>query len=633
MANNIENISKLESALAAMDNMDERASAIIQILIEYKKANSAEGEKYIGTLEDIAIELQDDYYKASALFYRADQFWSKGDFDEAKKTFIYASELFEKTNHQNRLAYTYNSLGIISEQQGNFIGAVDYYEKAKSIFTAIDDKAGLAMCYNNMGILLKYQGNYPEALNSYFESLKIHDTLLNYSNSGMALINIGNVFFLQNKLDESTKYIQTALSKFKLAGDKKGISLSLNNLASNEIRNKEYEAALELLYKSLSISKEIDNKVNLALASAQIGTTFIHQKKFDKALIYLHDALDIYRDLDYKSFIIEELCQISKCYRDLYDYDKAISFLYEAYQIADTNNIKLKMQEVLFGMYIIEKARGDFQKSLSHYEKYISVEKEIENEETGKKIASMQFGYQIEKKEQEVIFEREKKEEIQKAYSLLDIEKQRSESLLLNILPEEVAEELKEKGSAEAKLFKDVTILFTDFKGFTTVGENMTPQELVNEIHECFMAFDNIIDKYQIEKIKTVGDAYIAVSGLPIANKNHGIDIVKAAMEIRDFMLKRRSEKKEKTFELRIGVNSGEVVAGIVGVKKFAYDIWGDTVNVAARMEQNCEAGKINISNATYTLVNTYFDCKHRGKIEAKNKGEIDMYYIDEIKN
>jgi len=208
-------------------------------------------------------------------------------------------------------------------------------------------------------------------------------------------------------------------------------------------------------------------------------------------------------------------------------------------------------------------------------------------------------------------------------------QKERSEELLLNILPSEVAEELKDKGSAKAKLFDDVTVLFTDFVSFTNASERLSPQQLVDELNACFSAFDKIMAKYNIEKIKTVGDGYIAVSGLPLADINHAENIVKAAIEIREFMLSRRLELGENTFEIRIGVHCGSVVAGIVGVKKFAYDIWGDTVNIAARMEQNSEAGKINISQTTYELVKDKFTCIYRGEIEAKNKGKLKMYFVN----
>ncbi len=215
-----------------------------------------------------------------------------------------------------------------------------------------------------------------------------------------------------------------------------------------------------------------------------------------------------------------------------------------------------------------------------------------------------------------------------KSNKLISKEKKKSDELLLNILPIEVANELKEKGEAEAKLYNEVTVLFSDFVGFTHIVEHLPPQELVTELHTCFKAFDAIISKYGIEKIKTVGDAYMAVSGLPASNAEHARSIVNAALDIRDYMKKRHETHGDKTFTVRLGINSGSVVAGIVGVRKFAYDIWGDTVNIAARMEQNSEAGKINISGHTYELIKDYFECEHRGKIYAKNKGEIDMYFV-----
>ena len=222
--------------------------------------------------------------------------------------------------------------------------------------------------------------------------------------------------------------------------------------------------------------------------------------------------------------------------------------------------------------------------------------------------------------------------EVQERTKELRLEKQKSDDLLLNILPEEVANELKEKGSADAKQFDMVTVMFTDFKGFTKISERLSPSQLVEEIHICFKAFDAIIAKHNIEKIKTIGDAYMCAGGLPVSNETHAIDVVKAAIEIRQFMQEHLEQKKlvgEEVFEIRIGIHTGPVVAGIVGIRKFAYDIWGDTVNVASRLESSGEAGKINISGSTYEYVKDQFACIHRGKIEAKNKGQIDMYFVE----
>ncbi len=220
------------------------------------------------------------------------------------------------------------------------------------------------------------------------------------------------------------------------------------------------------------------------------------------------------------------------------------------------------------------------------------------------------------------------KEEIEKQHDELKVEKKKSDDLLRNILPEEVAQELKDKGYSEAKLFDNVTVLFADFVGFTKVGEAMSPQDLVNELHICFKTFDEIISRHGIEKIKTIGDAYLAVSGLPAADARHAENIVNAAIEINQFMGQRQREMGDRSFRVRIGVHSGSVVAGIVGVKKFAYDIWGDTVNTAARMEQSSEPGKINISQTTFELVKYKFSCEYRGEIDAKNKGMLKMYFV-----
>jgi len=211
-------------------------------------------------------------------------------------------------------------------------------------------------------------------------------------------------------------------------------------------------------------------------------------------------------------------------------------------------------------------------------------------------------------------------------------EKQKADELLLNILPSSIAQELKENGKAKAQKFENASVLFTDFKNFSHISEKLTPEALVAELDHCFKAFDYIISQYDnIEKIKTIGDAYMCASGL---DNRRGVpnNLVKAGMEMQDFLNDYKGERIRKGlpfFEARIGVHTGPVVAGVVGFNKFAYDIWGDTVNIAARMEANCEVGKVNISESTYNQVKYKFDCQYRGKIAAKNKGQIDMYYVE----
>lgn len=213
----------------------------------------------------------------------------------------------------------------------------------------------------------------------------------------------------------------------------------------------------------------------------------------------------------------------------------------------------------------------------------------------------------------------------------LQLEKKKADDLLLNILPKDVAEELKNTGRSKARKYEQVTVMFTDFKNFTQHSMVLQPEELVGEVDFCFREFDKIITKYGLEKIKTIGDAYLCVGGIP-EDPDSAERLIKAAIEMRDFMNNMHAERRKRGelfFEMRIGITTGPVVAGIVGEKKFAYDIWGDTVNTAARMEQSGEVGKINISGVTYGLIKDKFECVYRGKVSAKNKGEVDMYFVE----
>lgn len=213
----------------------------------------------------------------------------------------------------------------------------------------------------------------------------------------------------------------------------------------------------------------------------------------------------------------------------------------------------------------------------------------------------------------------------------LDLERKKSDNLLLNILPEKIAQELKENDKVIPKYYESVSVIFTDMAGFTKIAEKLKPDELVSILDHIFSEFDKIIKKYNIEKIKTIGDAYMCAGGIPTENLSHAFDAVSCAVELNQYMKKLKIQKEksgEPFFELRIGVHTGPIIAGVIGKEKFAFDIWGDTVNTASRMESSGVIGEVNISKNTYDLVKDKFLCEYRGKINAKNKGEIDMYLV-----
>ena len=218
--------------------------------------------------------------------------------------------------------------------------------------------------------------------------------------------------------------------------------------------------------------------------------------------------------------------------------------------------------------------------------------------------------------------------EKKKAELIILNEKKKSEELLLNILPKQVADELKSRGKATTKRYENVTILFTDFKDFTILAASIPPIKLVKELNEIFCHFDDILESFKIEKIKTIGDAYFGACGLPGKNKDHAVQCIEAVRQMFRY-LEARNKKSEIQWTMRAGIHSGPVVAGVVSKKKYAYDLFGDTVNTASRMESNGEVGKINISETTYELIKGKYNCVPRGQINAKGKGNLNMYFVE----
>ncbi|WP_010228560.1 adenylate/guanylate cyclase domain-containing protein [Gillisia marina] len=306
---------------------------------------------------------------------------------------------------------------------------------------------------------------------------------------------------------------------------------------------------------------------------------------------------------------------------------------------------------------------GDTAKAFLYYKDYISYRDSVRNLESVSEMANLRTNFEISQKQTEVdLLNQQKRNQqilvigvlvalfllmllafglyrrnnfIRRTNLIIEKEKNRSEHLLRNILPEETAQELMKTGKVQAKRFDEVSVLFTDFEGFTQYSESLSPEELVKSVDFYFSEFDKIIEKHGLEKIKTIGDSYMCAAGVPFPMKDHAINMIYAALEILEFV----EEAKKNTlgigahFEIRIGINSGPLIAGVVGSKKFAYDIWGDSVNMASRMESCSEGGKINISEHTFQLVKGHFSCKERGEIEVKNKGLVPMYFVENNKD
>ena len=503
---------------------------------------------------------------------------------------------------------------------------MDYYLKALSINEDLNDHEGIAINNVNIGIIYFQQGDYNKALNYYTRALTLNENSKNRKELAANLVDIGTLYSTKAEYPKAMEYYQRALVIDEQQNNKDGKAVIFSNLGQDYYDQGNYAEALKYYFMSLALYKDLGSKDGIAASYGAIGSAYLAVAKnfdegttpggliaaskaanLDKATEFLNKALIICREIGNLSYQIPITHDISEAYSLAGKCSEALQSLklYTTLKdsvFSDQNKIKINDLE--------KKREKELNSKLARLE---ALKKRNEGAVT---LAAFIVLIAI----IAIVIRNNRR---------VNKEKRRSDELLLNILPEKVAHELKTTGKSGARLFDPVTVIFTDFVDFTIAAERMTPHELISELDLCFRAFDGIIGKHGIEKIKTAGDAYMAVAGLPEMNPKHAENMVNAALEINQFMQERRKELGSRTFDIRLGIHSGTVVAGIVGIKKFAYDIWGDTVNIAARMEQHSKTGRINISETTYELVKDKFDCTYRGEIEAKNKGNLKMYFVN----
>lgn len=619
--------------------------------------------------------------------------------DSARYFALQQLKLAEARGAQKQISSAYNSIGVTYHIQGKLRDAIDYYEKSLQVDiararNAPDDSdafVGIASSYTNIATLHQQLGNLPEAIQNLKKSLHLLDSLESQGldvNLKIADLqnNIGMANFSQGNNIESMKWFQKAMARYdkekspSVANTLSNLGNALHRMAKEdglvENRDSLLESANKHHKKSLKIRTKLDDKIGMANAlnnlAANTQLKGIWANDWEEKLKFFKEAEELYLEAVSLAEEVNSETELASILANLAENlirqqrdEEAMQYARKALEMGRNNGHAEAVMKASGKLYQVYKELGRPVDALEMYELYSALEDSIRNEENTRQLMRQQYEHDFAEKEAALRFEQEKKDAIAKeqlqrknlqrnallggfALTLLlavvfftqrnriGKEKARSEELLLNILPEETAEELKSKGSAEARLIESVTVLFTDFKGFTSMSEILSPQELVRDLHECFSAFDHILEKYGIEKIKTIGDAYMAAGGLPTPTKDHAEKVVDAALEMRDFVEAGKARKQaqgQPFFEIRIGVHTGPVVAGIVGVKKFQYDIWGDTVNTASRMESSGEVGKVNISQSTYELVkeNPDFSFTPRGKVEAKGKGELEMYFVDNV--
>ena len=601
-----------------------------------------------------------------------DLIWEGFMYSNADSALVLAQMQYDFTVSQKLLSQqsnALNTLGVCYWSKGEYVTAIRYYEKNLRLSDSIHNVKGIATSLNNIGAIYHNQGYYPKALQYFNRSLKLYEEQRDTHGIAVSIGNIGMIYREQNDLDKALEYAEISLKLYEQLGEAWGQAKELMNVGNIYASKKNYQKGLEYYLKAISIRETINDKRGLINALNMTGTLLAKMNRITEALPYHERAIKMAKAYGERRGYVSSLIEHGLTLNLKGDYQKAIEQCKCAYDSLKEIGLLKEQKKACNCLYGAYKMAGNETQALRYFEEEQVLQDSLQETETAKKLQQMEFEKQLladsavhyaedlerqNKFDQELIKEHSlrnialvsgffslllaiglyaRSRYIKRTNNRLQKERDRSDELLLNILPFEVAEELKQKGESEARDFDKVTVLFTDFMGFTETAQSMSAKELVNEVNVCFKAFDSIIDKYGIEKIKTIGDAYMAAGGLHVPRTSEPADVVNAALEMQEFMKARKMERSDQglsAFEMRVGIHTGPVVAGIVGVKKFQYDIWGDTVNTASRMESNGAVGKVNVSNDTYELIKTgaNFNFESRGKIEVKGKGEMEMWFV-----
>ncbi len=622
----------------------------------------------------VSFSKEAGYPKGEAIGLRVQGIISriKGEYESAIEYYQLSLDVAEQHGERKEASLAINNIGNVYYHQDNLPAALKYFRRSLKINEELGSKPEIALATNNIGSILFDQGNMPAALDYFQRSLKIREELNDPQGMAASLSTIGSAYSLQGENEIALGYLQRSLQIHTEANDQSGISGDLISLGNLYYRQQDFPKAQVYYEQSLVIAEALGARIEIANILNNIGSCFFSQNNFPTALEYYQRALQIRIELDVDGGIASSLVNIGDLNRKMGQYNLAIKNCKKGLALDEKIGNLAQQKEACTCLYETYKVMGKGNEALFYLETINTINDSLNAEATNKKLQQIEFAKElmqdsintaedkrvVEKAHQETLRKEGRTRNVlavsglilllvaggfysrwryvKRSRAVLQVEKDRSENLLLNILPEEIAEELKLHGRSEAREFNKVSILFTDFKGFTEASAKLSASELVSEINHCFEAFDGIMEKYHIEKIKTIGDAYMAAGGLPVPSDNAVKNTVCAALEMQAFIQNRKAENdklQKRAFEMRVGIHTGPVVAGIVGLKKFQYDIWGDTVNTASRMESHGEVGEVNISQVTYDIIkdDPQFSFTSRGKIAAKGKGEVEMWFVSII--
>lgn len=558
---------------------------------------------------------------------------------------------------------------------GDHQHALALLDEAFEIAKSLRDSTAMADVLIRRSEVLMFMGDFNRALLDLQDALRIHEARHDEASMAKAYTSIGSIHYYDGNFQRAQQYYRKSLGIFQRVGSRSDVATLLGNLGSVLDEMGHPDSALAYHREHLAMRIASGQRNWLPVCYTNLGVCFDKLGMSDSALHYLEASLALTPDLPDQSSSSRglALCMLGMARLHAREPRAALGVCKQALAIAQGFGDLSLIAQCYECLYRAHLALGEHERALRMFENQVAVRDSISGEERAKELIRLDLTYNFEREkiqdslaridqqrqaefayQEHLGRERDQKRIflfsaigvlvvagglwnrlrfVRKSRNIIRRERDRSERLLLNILPQPIAEELKTSGRARAREVDDVSILFTDFHEFTLMSERMGATELVAEIDTCFRAFDGIAARHRLEKIKTIGDAYMAASGLPEPREGSARDAVLAALGMQEWLCQRAKARRKEGlpyFVMRAGIHTGPVVAGIVGDSKFQYDVWGDTVNTAARMESAGEVGEVNISEATLALVKDEADLQFspRGRVNAKGKGEMAMFYV-----
>ncbi|QNA44671.1 adenylate/guanylate cyclase domain-containing protein [Lacibacter sediminis] len=528
--------------------------------------------------------------------------------------------------------------------------ALQYAQEAIALATRLNDYINLHKGYFQTGNKKRLKGDLTEAITAYFKSIEAARKANYLVGMGKCYSAIADIYSISNNHKNAMLYYRRGIDVLLKANDSLLYATAVFNAGDELLKRNYFDSALVYFKKSGTIFSRINYLSGIAYNMGNLGMVYAHLGNPALAEQSINTSIKMLEEQEDYSPVCTYLLSMSSIYEKKKEFPAAFNYAQRSLQLALAYDLKEERSKANEQLSILYEATGNKEQALMYYKEFIRYRDSVNNLHAVQQMADLRTDYEVSKKQVEVdLLHQQKRNQrnilislavillltiailtaLFRFYKIIAREKQRSEKLLLNILPAETAAELKAKGTVDAVKFDEVTVLFTDFVQFSKQAEHIAPEVLVKSIDAYFRKFDEVSTAFGLEKIKTVGDSYMCAGGLPTVNKTHATDVVAAALQMNAYVTESLNKEDGLAhFEIRIGIHTGPVIAGIVGIKKWQYDIWGDTVNIASRMESAGMPGKVNCSESTMQIIRKHYVCEYRGEIEVKNRGSLNMYFI-----